>query len=629
MVTGVVTVEPGRILGDRTFAIQDGSGAIYVRLPTGTSRADLVRGAIVEVAGILASPYANLEIRPGSSSQITVVGSGGLPSAEPLGSHQLGEATEGQLAQLEGRVASVTASSTGSFTVFLEDGSGQARVFVHPPTGIARSRFEGGVRVRVVGLVGQRESSLGANDGHRLWPRDQDDLTVLAEATPRPTPRTPDVPGTKPTPPPDGIPRVVRIGSIRPGETVTIEGTVTSPVGLIDSDARRVTLEDGSGAILVRFAVGDAPALGARVRVSGNVGSWYGAPQIEATGEPQRLGRSKAMATILRRPPGPADEWRLVRVTVRVVNVHRDGDSWRAEVSLGAGGDLPVTGVPRSGIPADALVEGRSATIVGIVRRAYPTASDQRLALMPRSGRDIQLAAEPREGDAGTIADGSGTRDTPSLWVETDGSGATGSTAVEGQDGPVPGVDGASGETPFDASLAAIADLDGRLVRVGGRVTAVSAERLTLHDGSASGRVRLLPDAGASMPVASVGEVLNVTGIVERAADGQHEVIARHRSDITRAALLSAHLDPVRPDPEVSGSGDTADTAGGAAPEVDHPDDPSSGTDSVGLALRAALIGLVLLVLASGCLAGLGLMARRARSRRRPDPHRVAPPGTR
>lgn len=628
MVAGVVTVEPGRILGDRTIAIQDGSGAIYVRLPTGTPRADLVRGAIVEVAGVLASPYANLEIRPGSSSQITVVGSGGLPSAEPLISHQLGEATEGQLAQLEGKVSSVSASSTGSYTVFLEDGAGQARVFVHPPTGIARSRFEGGIHVRVVGLVGQRESSLGANDGYRLWPRDQGDMTVLADATPRPTPRSTELPRTKPTPPPDGSARVVRIRAVRPGETVTIEGTVTSPTGLIDSDTRRVTLEDGSGAILARFEVGDVPALGARVRISGKVGSWYGAPQIEATGETERLGRSKAMPTILRRPPGPADEWRLVRLTVRVVSVRRDGDSWRAEVSLGAGGELPVTGVSRSGIPADALVEGRSATIVGIVRRAYPTARDQRLALMPRSSRDIQLAAAPREDDAGTIADGSGTRDTPLLWVETDGSGPSGSTAVEGHDGPALAVGGASGETPFDASLAAMADLEGRLVRVGGRVTAVAAERLTLHDGSASGRVRLLPDAGSSMPVASVGDVLNVTGIVERAADGQHEVIARHRSDITRAALLSAHLDPVLPDPGLSGPGEIGETAEGAISEVDDAVDPSSGAEGVGPALRAALIGLVLLVLASACLVGLGLMARRARVRRRSDPRKTPPPGT-
>ena len=71
-------------------------------------------------------------------------------------------------------------------------------------------------------------------------------------------------------------------------------------------------------------------------------------------------------------------------MTVRITRVERDGDAWRAEASLGAAGTLPIVGLARSGIPADALEEGRNATITGIVKRAHPSATDQRFGIAPR-----------------------------------------------------------------------------------------------------------------------------------------------------------------------------------------------------------------------------------------------------
>ena len=54
---------------------------------------------------------------------------------------------------------------------------------------------------------------------------------------------------------------------------------------------------------------------------------------------------------------------------------------------------LPIVGIDRSGIASTALVEGRAATVTGIVKRAYPTSTDQRLAIVPRTTSDITLGA--------------------------------------------------------------------------------------------------------------------------------------------------------------------------------------------------------------------------------------------
>ena len=95
-------------------------------------------------------------------------------------------------------------------------------------------------------------------------------------------------------------------------------GTVTSSAGLIDSEGRRVTVEDRSGAILVRYPDDARPArVGTLIRASGAVGTWYDGRQLEAEEAPQRVREGRAVPTILRRPPDSGDEWQLVAVTVR------------------------------------------------------------------------------------------------------------------------------------------------------------------------------------------------------------------------------------------------------------------------------------------------------------------------
>ena len=567
-VRGVVTVEPGRLLADGFLVIQDGSGGIGVRLADPAEGSGIERGRRVEVTGDLADPYGNLEIRP-DAGRWTLLGAAPLPEPSSISSDGLAESREGTLARLTGEVSRVEAGSSGSFALTVSDYRGEARVFVFGTTGMVRDRFESGQRVRATGIVGQRESSSDAGDGHRLWPRGADDLTIIAQPapsptarppvrptprlTPRPTPRTSARPTGRvvPTPPPGGGASSIA-DALRRGGAATVAGTVTAPAGLLDGDRRRVTIQDRSGAVLLRFPEAAAlPAIGTEVRVSGTVGTYYNAPQLEAASPPQVVGRGIAAASHLQRPPTQAQEWFLVRVSGTVGDVSRSGPAWRAELTLaGGGGSLPVAGLSASGIPADAMVEGRSATVTGLVKRAYPTASDQRFAVVPRTGADIALGATAPGADS-TDVDGT----SPGATVGGPGPGGPGPGGpgpgghgppqVAGSGGPTgtgsgvgwgPGLASGTTGAASDVDLADLATFEGRTVRVGGRVTDVTAERIVIDDGTAQAPLRTRA-ARYSLDLApEVGTLVNAIGVATESTDGDWEVVLASLADITTPA---------------------------------------------------------------------------------------------
>jgi hypothetical protein len=456
LVDGVVTVAPGRVLGDTVIGIQDATAGLYVRLPV---RAPTVAtGQTLEIGGVLAAPYGNLEIRP-TATEVRITGTAAVPTPRSLAAAELGEATEGLLARVEATVDSVESSTSGSLTLIVHDDSGSTRVFFHAPLAAVASNYKNGQGIAVVGLVGDR---LGL---YRLWPRDLADVTVLAEpptptpkptASPRPTSsatltpaptigptatptRTP-TPTVKPTATPTATPTSAASLSIadaarHQGETVSISGVVTTRPGLLDADAQRVTLQDPSGAILVRLPAQFDTQPGRRLTLTGAVGTYYGAPQLTAASASDQ-GAAQADATDLHAAPiSPALEWRLVTITGKVEWVHKDGAAWRAELAVGNGG-VPIVGLERSGIPSIALEAGRSATITGIVKRAYPTASDQRLSIVPRSAVDIKLGAAPQPtGHPGgpTPKPGSTPRATPRPTGAGQQAGPSGSPTIGSQ----------------------------------------------------------------------------------------------------------------------------------------------------------------------------------------------------
>lgn len=542
-VIGVVTADPGKILGDRTMAIQDSSGGIFVRLPDGYPLEAMARDLVVQVSGKLAAPYGNLELRPGSSSDVVVIGSEELPNPVALDSASIGEDTEGLLATIKASIEGIDRRSNGVVSITVLDEQGEALIYLHKELEMKDVALQRGERLTAIGIVGQRASRTGATDGHRLWPRGQSDIEVspaddVPGTTPPPDDGTDDGDGDddangngpKKKPKADKSPGDVRIRDAVPGQAVTIVGTVTSKAGLVDSEGRRVTVQDRSGAILVRYPAGTSPAtVGHRIRATGKVGTWYGGVQLEADEQPATLGRSRAVATILRRPPSESDEWQLVSVTVRLTDIKRSGDTWRAEATLGAAGDLPIVGLAGSDIPAEKFEHGRSARVVGIVKRAHPSASDQRFAVVPRSRADIELGR--------IVRDEQGDDDDAEVYLE---------------DGVARGVSGDGGGLVPSIALGSLPDFTGNLVRIGGRLERVDGRRLTLDDGTAQATARLTDVVAPIEPALRVGEVLNVMGRVRERSSGRLEVVVRSAADLRRAARLQERATAATGDPRTA-----------------------------------------------------------------------------
>jgi hypothetical protein len=597
-VGGVVTAQAGRLGTPALFAIQDSSAGIVVRLPDTAPRP--APGTWIELTGTVADPYGQLELR--AVTDLRTVGPAPLPAAVTIDGATIGEAVEARVVTLDGVATGRPVKSTsGDLTFIVATLHGQVRIAADASAGLTVSSVAKDDRVRLTGVVGQRASRKDAPDGYRVWLRGPSDLVRLSGPTSSggPSP-SPSPGGGSPTPSPiSTIAAAIVAGS----GTFTIEGSVTTAATLLDATDRRLIVQDRTAAIEVLLPAGPAaPPVGARVRVAGEVGRAYGAPRIRAT-TVSRLGTAVVAPLELRVAPSAAHEWRLVRVQGDLVEVHRSGDRWTAELRVG-GTRVPIQGLAGAAIPAAALTAGRTATVVGIVRRPYPSATDRRFAIVPRSSRDLTVGGPT--GDPGAAgASSSGARG-PS------GSGAPGS----GSSGSGPGGSGSTGgdpTSPPDLDLVSLAAHVGETVRVGGLVQIVTADGFRLDDGTAVGSVSLRGAAADLAGSILVGDALSATGRIELdPATGAALVAVDDPAGITLVGDLGA-IDPsdTPPPPSDAVAASSSNTSGlaaggGAATRI-----------TAGLADPAVpevgALGLVLVSLASLAVT----LLRRQRTRRR------------
>ena len=89
--------------------------------------------------------------------------------------------------------------------------------------------------------------------------------------------------------------------------------------------------------------------LGTRVRLTGVVGKAWGAPRLKVTRGPHPGERARPIGTSLKGSPTAATEWRLVRVTGTITDVHRSGDRWTAELATSGTTKLLLSGLAGSG----------------------------------------------------------------------------------------------------------------------------------------------------------------------------------------------------------------------------------------------------------------------------------------
>ncbi|HEX9550178.1 MAG TPA: OB-fold nucleic acid binding domain-containing protein, partial [Candidatus Limnocylindrales bacterium] len=532
-VVGEVTAEGGRIGTPSIVAIADATGGILVRIPDGVPQPP--RGTRLAVSGLLADPYGQLEIRPAASG-VADLGGAGIAIPLQITAASLGEATEGRLVTLVGTVVAAPRKSTsGDLAIdFLDDLGIPFRVMTDASSRIEATDLDRGERYRLVGIAGQRASKKGALDGYRVWLRDVDDIEALPGGST----------AGSPSASPDAGATVLAIADARrldDDTAVVVEGVIIAGAGLLDDDGRRIVIQDPTGGIEVYLPAGlTSPASGSRIRVTGTVGRAWEAPRVRAIELTIVVGGPDVAPRLLTGSPDESVEWQLVRLGGTVTGVTRLGDRWRADVRVGSSTVL-ITGLAGAGIASTTLVEGRAVTIVGIVRRPYPTATDRRWSVVPRGPWDVAVGPATGRGAGGAGAAGS--------------AGA----AVDGGPGDTPPGGGPS--MPFaDVATVDLATLDehrGELVRIGGLVVARTPSGFTIDDGTAVGRVELRDEAAAFLELIEAGDALGIVGRVKAGANGELIVAATDPAGLVRLGSLgeTVPLAPVAPSqlPEPSG----------------------------------------------------------------------------
>jgi hypothetical protein len=241
------------------------------------------------------------------------------------------------------------------------------------------------------------------------------------------------------------------------------------------------------------------------------------------------------------------------------------------------------------------VIEGRSIDVVGIVRAAYPSASDRRSTILPRSMGDISIGGAAGGGTTGGRASGGG----------SDPAYAPGSSGMAV--GAAAGTDGA--RVP-DADLADLATVLGTTVRVGGLVLDVRPDGFLLDDGTAHAPVVLRGDAADWIPLVEPEDAINVIGRAERLDGGDLAVVV---TDPAGIALGS--------DPSAMAGASVAPSAGATAIAADTRPRTAGFGDPLGIVPGA---GAGLLSLIGISLASVAVTLLRRRQARRLVASRVA-----
>ena len=579
-VRGVVTAEAGRLGASRLIAVGDATGGLPVHLADGMTAPP--RGTLVQLSGTIAAPYGQTELRLAATG-LTTLGTAAVPAASTVTTRGVGESVEGRLVTVAGTVtAGATKATSGDIVLVITGADGVTlKLYADASASVDPKTLKKGATGTFTGIVGQHASRKNALDGYRVWLRDSRDVHV--GTAPSPSPSATPSPSRSPSPAVESI----ATARVRDGATVTVVGVVTADRALLDASGRRTVIEDATGAIELYLAAPDgAVRVGARLRVTGVVGRAWGAPRLHAEAVTV-LGTATPTVLELHVAPGPATEWRLVRLTGTVASVHRTGDRWVAELDT-TSGKVPVIALAGAGIPATAIVEGRRATVTGIVKRPYPTASDRRYAVLPRGTSDITLGAGA----------------TSSQSPAPSGAGAMAGPSLGASSGP-----SASGATDLPtADLRDLAAHVGQRVRVGGLVTETTADGFRLDDGTAAARVVLGGDAADLTSLIGPGDALDAVGVVEL-RDGP-VLVVQDPADVTLVGDLGGADPSASPAAAVVLALDSGAPALGAVSSPQTvPQAPAPGAIGVALAVLAAL----------AAVAAVG--ARRLRDRRQVRAH--------
>jgi hypothetical protein len=156
-VQGSVTVPSGTFASsffDEGFAIQDPTAGIYVSM---ADNLGLRLRQEARVTGTLMDSGGLLILVPNSDSDVTVEGRGAVVLPRFVRTGDIGEATEGLIVVVAGRITSLADDEPFGQKVFINDGSGQIRIFINNGANIDVTHLHVGQPVVVTGFSGQFE----------------------------------------------------------------------------------------------------------------------------------------------------------------------------------------------------------------------------------------------------------------------------------------------------------------------------------------------------------------------------------------------------------------------------------------------------------------------------------------
>ena len=161
-----IVVAPFGLLGKDIAYIGDATGGIKVQVD-GAETSGFKVGDEVKLVGLISSAYGELYLRLENQVASEIVGSKRSLSVNKYRSGMIGESNEGQLVIVSGRV-----TKTSGSVFYLDDGTGNMKVYIKDTTEIDKPYMRVGYYVQVRGVVSQY------NDEYRVLPRYQSDLVV-------------------------------------------------------------------------------------------------------------------------------------------------------------------------------------------------------------------------------------------------------------------------------------------------------------------------------------------------------------------------------------------------------------------------------------------------------------------
>jgi len=154
-VEGSVTVPSGVFASsffDEGFAVQDLTGGIYVSMADNLGlrlrQEARVTGTLTDIGGLLV-------IIPLSDGDVSTHGRGIIVLPLPVRTGAIGEATEGRIVLVAGRITRLEDDGEFGQKVFVNDGSGEIRVFINTGAGISVAGLAPGQLIFVTGFSGQ------------------------------------------------------------------------------------------------------------------------------------------------------------------------------------------------------------------------------------------------------------------------------------------------------------------------------------------------------------------------------------------------------------------------------------------------------------------------------------------